>query len=463
MRHLTAALRRLTGILGLCTALGATASEPVPAPQCGIVPLLPGTPADEADRELEKRYCAIDFASSSIAICPKMWSTSPGMLVYDLAGTKWEGDRDNFETEVCARGGHARDQAGATLAMFKNSVNGRETSGTFAPSSLLYYHLSRFLKTRVQVPVAVVAEFPIAIYRQRVVAPGLRFSAESTRLKMLHAGWLEMDLALSDPEVYQDRRELFTGDGERLWGVLLKDTGRRYGAEVNGTRASGWGDGQNRDFQKTAPYLALRLDMPLAAAIAAAVTEARVDPAMAKVLPADIAPSQVAWWMAEVSEIVILDSILRQQDRIGNIDYRWRWLWAQDGEIQRSSQRPPLQPRAKLRVSWLNDNDAGVRKSYANYAIRTGMLNDWHHMDPGLYRRLQLLARELESGGETASAIRQNYRISAKEAEGVILRARQVAAYLKKRCEQGKLRFDLSPVAALSPLKVTEQVAQCSA
>jgi hypothetical protein len=428
--------------------------------RCEIVPPLPGSERAPGDREREQAYCAIDFSSKSLAVCPKTWSTSPAALVYDLVGTAWENKAGQFESEVCAIGGHARDKASSELAVFKNSLNGRETSGTYAPASLLYYHFSRFLQTRVQVPVAVIAEFPVTDYLQRVVAPGLAFSG-SSRQKMLHAGWLEMQQALESPESYGHRASLLTGDGQHLWGVMLMFAGKRHGAEINGTRASGWGDGQNRDFQRTAPFLALRVDQPLAQAIASAIDEARQDPAMAKDLPADIEPRQVAWWMGEIAEIVVLDTILGQQDRVGNIDYQWRWLWQEDG-LQMSSSRPPQGIDAyRLKVSWLNDNDAGVYSGYANYASRTAMLEGWFHMDPGLYRRLQDLALDFEGNGPAAQALRSNYRLPPREADAIVRRTLEVAAALQKRCQAGQLRMDLAVGNALAPAAAPEPEPAC--
>ncbi|MEP0203329.1 MAG: hypothetical protein ABJ084_03205 [Halioglobus sp.] len=408
---------------------------------CRVVPPLANITTAE-DRTAEEQFCGIDFTSSSVALCPKTWSTSPAALVYDLSGTEWQGKATEFEKEVCAIGGHARDQAHSELAIFKNSLNGRETSGTFAPSSLLYYHFSRLLETRLQVPVAVLAEFPAEAYHHRVVNPGLADS-QGNRTKMLHAGWLEMDKALAAPAAYPNRRELFTANHERVWGVFLLQEGRRYGAEVNGTRASGWGDGQNLDFQKTAPFLALRQNLPLEQAVAFGVTQSRKDPKVAAELPAEISPIQVAWWMHEITEIVILDSILKQQDRIGNIDYLWRWVWLQDEELQIAAKKPEVATAIKLRVTVLNDNDAGVRSGYANYAWRTDMLRDWQHIDYGLYKRVQALGDDFRESGPVAEAVRGNYRLSKKEVEGIIKRGITVASILRERCDAGELRFDL--------------------
>ncbi len=408
--------------------------------ECVLVPHLAANVSEE-DRQAEQNFCDIDLTNASTAICPKLWSTSPGSLLYDLTGTEWEGRASAFEAEVCPKGGSAREAANSELAVFKNSMNGRETSGTFAPASVLYYHFSRLLQTRVWVPVSVMAEFPAEAYRSRVVAPGLRLS-DTSRLKMLHAGWQEMESALGAPADYPHKRELLTSS-EHLWGIFLLGKGHRYGPEINGTRASGWGDGQSRDFQRTAPFLALRKDIPLPEAIASAIVEAREDNAMDKALPSSVDVRQLAWWMNDISEIVVLDTILKQQDRIGNVDYLWRWAWSDGGQIHLSKTQPAAAHAVKIKITVLNDNDAGVRSGYANYASRTDMLKGWHHINPGFYERIQALGADFESDGPMATAVRTNYRLSRRESEGVISRGVQVAHYLRERCEAGELRFDL--------------------
>ena len=418
---------------------------------CEQLPPLEGV-LSEQDLAEQAAYCAIDLSADDMAICPKTWSTSPGAVIYAVTGTEWQGRTAEFERVACAPGGHARELATAQLAVFKNSLNGRETSGTFSPSPLLYYHFSRLLKTKLHVPVAVRVEFPLTAYAPNVIAHGLAFT-ESSRRKMLHAGWREMQVAAASPAEYLHRRELFTTDNQRLWGVLLRQNGKRYGPEVNGTRASGWGDGQNFDFQRTAAFLALRIDKPLNEAIDLGVEESRKDEAMAAKLPAKVSTAQVGRWMEEVTELVILDYLLKQQDRIGNIDYLWRWHWVEEGQLKTSPTQPEGKGAVKLRVTVLNDNDAGVRSGYANYAARTNMLQEWHHMNYALYQRVQRLGQDFAASGPVATGVRDRYRLSSRESEGIIKRGVEIARQLKLKCESGSLRFDLSLEESLSLLE----------
>jgi hypothetical protein len=64
-------------------------------------------------------------------------------------------------------------------------------------------------------------------------------------------------------------------------------------------------------------------------------------------------------------------------------------------------------------------------------------------MDPGLYRRVQALGADFRASGPLAEAVRHNYRLSKKEAEGIIQRGIAVASTLVDRCRAGELRFDL--------------------
>src|SRR5207253_1975765 len=180
--------------------------------------------------------------------------------------------------------------------------------------------------------------------------------------------------------------DLFTADNQQIYGVLLKDKGERYGVEVNGTRASGWGKGQNLDFQKTPGFMALRSAQAMPLAIQDGINQAFKDPAMSRAF-ADNRPSetQVTLWMKELSEIVILDYIFSQQDRVGNVDYRWFWIFKDGtgkvqmmkvdsalGLLKKSALKPPAEIAGfnpvLVQKTAIGDNDAGAMVSYANFA-----------------------------------------------------------------------------------------------
>ena len=283
--------------------------------RCIRITPIPGGNYSDGDRKQESAYCEIDLYASDVALCPKTWSTSPGMMVYDISSGAYAGKRDAFMRKACREGKSADRLATDKLAKYKTTMNAKATSGTYAPSSLLYYHFSRYFDMTVKVPVAVWRSMDAQAHLSEVAESGLVLSGGSHGGRMNHAGWQAFVNADRNPSSYSPTDDLFTSDRKQIYGVLLSSPGHRYGSEINGTRKSGWGKGQNRDFQETPAYLALRSDKPLEEAIREGVTKGRKDRRIAKDLDADVPPQQMAYWMKELTEIVLLDYIIQLRKR----------------------------------------------------------------------------------------------------------------------------------------------------
>ena len=422
--------------------------------QCIEIDPLPGAHYSKKDLETQSAYCAIDF--SRVALCPKLWSTSPGTVVLDIDASAYGGDYTAFEKQHCAAGHHARDAALGKLASFKISVNQPDTSATYAPSSWIYYHLSRYFDTGVHVPVAVYRSYDREQHLGRVVKPALSIIQGRHGLKMLGAGWKFLEKVESGQDMGNAGKAVLTDENRQVFGVLLDNQGDRYGVDFNGTRESGWGMGQNYDFQQTPPYLALRSSLPVPEAIEEGIHKARTDPTLAKKVSPDLAPAQVAFWMNDLLEITLLDYILGQQDRIGNIDYQWRWFWLKNGKVHsqhahgtdipaKLSDHNPL----RLRRSAINDNDAGVRRGYANFAMKTGMLDGLKHYNASLYERLAKLARDFQENGPVYQWFTNSSGLSNREIESIRDRTVKAFAIIQAECQSGQLKLDLQPAEFL--------------
>ena len=418
--------------------------------QCVAITPVPGGVYSAEDKTLEQRYCGIDFYAADTALCPQTWSTSPGTMVYDLAGGHYAGEQSEFEDDVCAHGFRAEMKAAGEPLAYKLTMNGKDTSGTFSTASLLYYHFSRYFDSAMHVPVSVWRSMDRKAHQQRVTHRGLALSAHSHARHMNHSAWGIVDRAETNPSSYHPTDELFTADRKAIYGILIHPRGARYSAEVNGTRKSGWGAGQNRDFQQTAPYLALRSDKPLEQAIQHGLAEAKRH--HGKGAKAD--PRQMAWWMQELTEITLLDYIFSQQDRIGNIDYRLYWYWVENGALQHRLAHGPKVPAdiagkqpLRLKRTWLNDNDAGGRLPYANFTKKTGMLEKQRHYHPETYRKLMAMERDFAAQGELYVWLRDSFGLSARQLHQAVSNTQQAAGILRGLCETGKLKFDLDPKA----------------
>ena len=422
----------------------------------------------EADVAREAEFCAIDFHSDSHALCPKVFSTSPGTLVYSLSGGGFSGNRTAFEREACG-GNVNRSSAGSEPISYKMSVNTRESSATFANSSLVYYHFARYFRATAHVPVAVFRSMDRREHSRRVSSRGVELSAGRPALKMNHAAWQALLAAEKDPAAYRPTEELFTPDG-LVYGVMLHPAGKRYSEEINGTRESGWGDGQNRDFQETAPFRALRSDKPLLAAIAEGRRIALQNPRLAKATGNDATPVQMVFWMSDLVDITLLDFIFSQQDRIGNIDYLADWVWVENTTLKSrpaTAVTPPDDIAARrpvrLKRTELGDNDAGVRLTYVNYARRTGMLEKLRHYRADAYRQLMRLDHDFRGRGPLHEYVRTTFGLSEREFAQVVANTSAAAAILRDSCRAGRLRFDIDPVEFLTRGDVTPRELDCDA
>jgi len=422
---------------------------------CIRITHLAGGKYSESDRLKEQGYCALDL--NTLALCPKLWSTSPGTIIYEIDAAEYGGEVRAFESKECGDGHRARQLAEGNPATFKMSVNGSDTSATYAPSSWVYYHLSRYLDTQVYVPVAVYRSTSRSIHHERVVEPALTILSNRHGMKMLTAGWEVLDELETGEKTGAAADALLTDGGRQVFGVLVHGQGERYDAEMNGTRESGWGDGQNYDFQQTAAYLALRSGLPLLEAAQEGVREARKNPRMAKDLPQDTPLAQIVLWMGDLIEFTLLDYLLTQQDRIGNIDYNWRWYWVEDGALQSRAAQGSDVPGdisqyspVRLKQSAINDNDAGVRSGYTNFAARTHMLEGLRHYSPRLFERFKALAADLAAEGEVYRWLTEDAGLSAREADSIAQRSADAYALLKSDRENGQLSLDIDLVTALT-------------
>ncbi|WP_413287429.1 hypothetical protein [Bdellovibrio sp. HCB337] len=435
---------------------------------CIAVTKLPMGKYSSKDAEKEKEFCSMDFYNNTLALCPKTWSTSPGTIIHDNKGTGKSSEA--VEATSCGKSSPLD-----SVAKFKTTMNQAGTSGTYSWSSILYYHFSRVLDATVDIPVAVYRTIDKDAHYKRVSSK----ASPPSNAKMNIAGWGHMKNAEKNPTSLKPTADLFTSDLEQIYGVILKDKGERYGVEVNGTRASGWGKGQNMDIQKTPSFLALKSSKPMEDAIEEGITQAFKDSAMAKGF-GSVRPSQtqMALWMKEMSEMVILDYIFSQQDRVGNIDYRWFWVYqdpsgkvnlqkadSEVGLLKKNSIKVPaelatMNPILVQKTS-IGDNDAGGLANYANFTKTTGMLEGIRHINPDTYQRLYNLALDFEKQGPNYQVLANSFGLRADSFKQTIANTKLAATVLLKTCEAGQLRFDLVSYKAAYQKQFSEVPVKC--
>lgn len=418
--------------------------------ECMTITKIPGVDYSVSDLDNENKYCAINLYDPKIALCPKTWSTSPGTMIYSVGTSGLTSAQ--YEAARCgSKDGHER------VAKFKQTMNAKGTSGTYSISSTLYYHFSRYFNATVIVPAAVLRTIDKDVHYSRVSSKANSVGA------MNRAGWAVMKAAEKNPAAYAPTSDLFTADRKQIYGTIVGDSGERYGAEFNGTRASGWGDGQNNDFQKTPGFMALRSEKPLAEAVVDGLRLASADPLVRQALGSSAVPNeQMYFWMQELTEIVILDYMFNQQDRVGNIDYVWRWYYFDaDGVLKSEKEKvgkdlprnrmasiqppaaiAPFKPLLLQRTS-ISDNDAGGRVQYTNFTKRTQMLEKIRHISANTYRKLINLSADFKSQGPLYRHTQSKFGITPREFTSLVNNTLAAAQILNSTCKAGKLRFDL--------------------
>jgi hypothetical protein len=412
--------------------------------ECSILPHIPGGKYSADDTQKEDQLCKINFYDGKTALCPKTWSTSPAIVIQDLK----PGSSVQAQEAICSA------RKFPTKAKFKSTMNGDKTSGTYSPSPLLYYHFSRYFETLVTVPVAVYRTIDKDIHLSRVA------SKASGGGSMMTAAWDIMRKSLEDPSYYNPVDDLFTPDRKQVYGVLLKDSGERYGTEINGLRTAG-GETKYFDFQKTAPMLALRSELPLNEAVIYGEQQARKSPRMnADLGPTKVSGLQMVLWMKELTEMTLLDFIFNQRDRVGNIDYKWIFYWLKaSGEVQRynidsdfarrhqSQIKVPAEIKAfnplLVQRTILGDNDAGGRAAYTNYTKTTKVLEGFRHYNSSLYKKLLELNHDLQTKGPIYNYLKANFKLPKAHFDLIVSNAKAATGILKASCESGRLQFDL--------------------
>ena len=420
--------------------------------KCVIIDHVPGGVYSKKDLEKEQKFCSLNFYNNSVALCPKTWSTSPGTIVNDMTGL------GRSSQEVEARSCDGKRKTLKSLAKFKQSMNQEGTSSTFSLSPIIYYHLSRYFDSVINIPPAVYRTMDKDAHYDRVS------SHANSSHQMNRIGWEYLTRAELNPASYSPMEDLFTADRKQIFGVLYKDSGETYGPEINGTadESAGYIE-QNQKIQATPAFMALQIDQPLSSAIPTGISQALQDPILANIF-AGRSPSQVQMvlWMQELSEMSILDYILSQEDRATNINFKWVWLYKEtSGEVQsrEADSKLPLTEKNKIAVptdlapfhpllvqkTEIGDNDAGVKRSYGNFTKRTGILRKIFHLNSKTYKSLFYLASDLTAKGPLYQYFQNTFGLNLKDFAQFVQNTKEAAQIFIDACENKSLRFDLIP------------------
>jgi len=358
------------------------------------------------DVERETDLCALDIGVNAAA-CAKLNSTNPGVLFkMPPKGVAL----DAFIAGQCK-------PDGKTEAKYKLS-----TSCSYTPSLLAYYHLSRVLGNIVNVPVAVVRTLDldrhkaIAQHALRSLKPG----------ELIHQTWAHLNSLLQKPS-----SDLIFVDGfKQTYGALQRNPRgeQKYKEFFNGSGAAGPAAFRDRN----------------------PIYKSLTNPVLAASRTLSQASLQQMVQLKDAGDFILLDTILGQQDRFGNIHSEMAFYYpAQNkaGEFKLKSEKDPKDVPAEAQAKVmavkemiLKDNDCGVAKD--GLVKQAKLLDRVAHMDPSTYANLMAFAKVAEQP-ENKDLFIHGMLFSEKDYAKVMGNLREAVNLLKDRCTKGQLKLDL--------------------
>jgi hypothetical protein len=402
----------------------ATAQYPVagrPNEICVAPQHLAGADYDKDDAEDEDELCTYNFHGSSpgksVATCPKVVSTNPGVDVHELLPGKTKAES---EAAMCAR------DEGRTklLAKYKQSI-----TCSYAPSILGYYHLSRALGGVGSVKPAVMRTMDLEAHK-KITAVGV---ANTTDLiNTLWRQWASWESNPSNPR-YTDA--LFTSDLKQIYGAMqVNPRGEaKYVDPISGKSINVRGATDfSSPFRATPAYKAVLDGRP-------------VSQWVPKTLEGG---AQRIVQMKDISDMVLIDTLMAQQDRFGNIhsmDYYYSVEGTELRKVRKSKvddgDKPMPAGGVLVREMLLKDNDCGVVKT--NVAKQAGMLRELKHMSAKTYAHLRWFNAQFGRGSEAAKFFVREVLMTQKDIDMLRTNLADADATLTAACKAGSLKLDV--------------------
>src|ERR1043166_8321265 len=368
----------------------------------------------------------LDFYASSgpqsVGVVPKLHNTSAGIEIYRLPSTL---SKDTFEkTEGPYRPGitkkYSNRRSGEKIAKFKTYP--------IAQPGLACFYVSRLLGHLVEVPPAT--------YRTMDVQEFMKVGnqARTTGHPDCTAAWANLRAWTQSANP-----KMVLPGGKLVYGSVAQNPrGEESSPEDYWTVGAIRGHSFYKVFSSKAPVAnLLNLNDP----------KSLQDLALAR----------------DMTRGVILDSIFRQVDRLGNISVAvLQHYVTSDGEIKRDDKvsdkdkAEAVSPFLPLKRIMYKDNDDGMNWGRDSISV-TPILNEAHHIDQTIYNRLQWLAGLMQDSEPGSDAKIKDYFVNVVHISGDNydkLKASLIkqAASLKSRVDSKDILVDLDFEGTLKKL-----------
>ncbi|AGH95328.1 hypothetical protein [Pseudobdellovibrio exovorus] len=406
---------------------------------CVIPKHYPGIQYKNRSLKKEQEFCSYSFydvngseaaaGMNPLAICAKTNSTNPAVNLFEVRAGQ---SKRSVEAANCA---------GAKKAgKYKNS-----TSCSYTPAILAYYHVSQILGGIGRVPTAVLRTMDRNTHLE-IAQDGL---ANTRKGDLINTTWSGLHSILTQGLSSSRKDLIFTQDGQQSYGAFIENPNNEvfYRALFNAgsDRAAAFRDGN-------AVYRLVRDQRPLSQIVSATWNQENL---------------QKLYAMRDTTEFIVLDHILNQQDRFGNIAAQPRityfkknksgaWKLALESKMEdytKDLQEGSVDTsRAPITVSSmiLKDNDCGVSKT--NVVKAAGLLRHVAHMSAETYQKIMQLHGSIQAN---KAFFTTELLFTERDFQSVSANLTEAVQILKTNCRSGALKLDLNLDEYLSTGRTT--------
>jgi hypothetical protein len=381
------------------------------------------------DIQKEEELCGMT-RGQNVAVCPKTSSTNPGLEFYKVPQGQTAAALEERNCFI-AEAGNVRENALKKVAKYKSSI-----SCSYTPSILSYYHVSRILGGAGDVPPSVLRTFDLAQHKL-LGAKALQANLDDL-LRQIWSGFLShMNRGATSPK----KDALFTDAVDQTYGALILHDG---GSEFYQDFFSGGGDQPTR-------YTRLKTRNAVYLNVAAQSTTVGRDFNSANV--------QKMQAMKDMADMIVLDTLLNQQDRLGNVDYQLKYIYRDTSDLNArglprlkaektkdAARIAQLQALGAVQVKVMNlrDNDCGVAKE--NHSRTFNMIESIRHISPLTYQRLLMLNQQADQP-TVKEQFTRGMMFTNSDYTSFRNNLAHAARVLQTNCRSGSLKLDLDAEA----------------
>lgn len=394
---------------------------------CFIPNRLEGSKFSKKDLERERDLCGMNIGTSN-AVCGKTESTNPALEFFEVPEGMTAAQIQAKNCFVQKPGGEKGDNTFKKLAKYKSS-----TSCSYTPSLLAYYQVSRFLGNINQVPPAVLRTVEAETHK------AIGSKAEATikdKASLIAQTWAGILSILTKKQAHAKSTNVFTDDYKYSFGALQMNPSKeeKYSEMYNG------GSDQPT---RTANFKAKN------------TTYARLTNAAAiKSLNWSEANAQEVLKMQNVADMILMDTMLSQQDRLGNLHYTME-AYGIVKDASGKTKVDKLDSLSKkdiaagktypagtlmLKKMMMKDNDCGVTKE--NHLKNGKLLEGLKHFNPETFEKLLKLYKLINTA-EGQAFFKLETGMTATDITTFKTNVAHSVNVLVNTCKAGQLSLDL--------------------